>query len=178
MATVTAPETSSVPPGPAGSRRPRRLRAVGALLGALLVVIAYAGFHLVRDRTAGDAGPTPPPPDWARPSVTAQELPERLGVRLTRVAVTGGGGLLDLRFQVVDPEKAAAIHNPRTPPALVGEPSGLFLDQLLMGHSHSGSFKTAVTYYLIFVDDGNLVQRGNKVTVLLGNVEVEHVTVQ
>lgn len=178
MATVTAPRTSPVPPGPARSRQPRWLRAVGALLGALLVVTAYAGFQIVRDRTAGDATTTPPPPDWARPSVTAQELPERLGVRLTQVAVTGGGGLLDLRFQVVDPEKAAAIHNPRTPPALVGEPSGLFLDQLLMGHSHSGTFKTAVTYYLIFVDDGNLVQRGSKVTVLLGDVEVEHVTVQ
>ncbi|MBO0845445.1 MAG: hypothetical protein J2P22_08535 [Nocardioides sp.] len=178
METATAPGIGSRPPAPGRSRQPWWLRAVGALLGALLVVTAYDVFTVVHDRTSSHAAPTAPPPDWARPSVTANELPDRLGVRLTRLAVTGGGGLLDLRFQVLDPEKAAAIHDPRTPPALVGEPSGLFLDQLLMGHFHSGAFKTAVSYYLIFVDEGNLVQRGSKVTVLLGNVEVEHVTVQ
>jgi hypothetical protein len=178
MDTATAPATSSVPPGPARSRQPRWLRVVGVLLGALLVVTAFVVVTVVHDRTAEHAAPAPPKPDWARPSVSAQQLPERLGVRLTRLAVTGGGGLLDLRFQVLDPEKAAAIHEPRTPPALVEESSGLFLDQLLMGHSHSGAFKTAVSYYLIFVDDGNLVQPGDKVTVLLGDVEVEHVTVE
>jgi len=147
------------------------------LFGVLVVVTGVVVFTVVHDQSAGGP-PTPPTPDWARPSISANELPDRLGVRLTRLAVTGGGGLLDLRFQVLDPEKAAGIHDPRTPPALVEERSRLFLDDLLMGHAHSGAFKTAVSYYLIFVDDGNLVQRGSTVTVLLGDVEVKHVTVQ
>jgi hypothetical protein len=177
MDTATAPETGTWTPPPRRSRQPRWLRAAGVLLGVLLVVAGVGVYAFLHD---GDAAPSPttPKPDWARPSISANELPDRLGVRLTRLAVTGGGGLLDLRFQVLDPEKAAAIHDPQTPPALVEERSGLFLDDLLMGHSHSGAFKTAVSYYLIFVDDGNLVQRGSTVSVLLGDVEVEHVPVQ
>ena len=53
--------------------------------------------------------------------VSAAGLLERSGVRVVRVAATGGGGLLDLRYQVVDPGKAAAIHDAETPPALVDE---------------------------------------------------------
>jgi hypothetical protein len=177
MDTATAPRADSWSPPPGRSRQPWWVRTLGVLLGVLLVVAGLVLYVVIHDGDASSVAKKPAP-DWTRPSISANELPERLGVRLTQVAVTGGGGLLDLRFQVLDPDKAAAIHDPQTPPALVEEGSGLFIDDLLMGHSHSGAFKTAVSYYLIFVDDGNLVQRGSKVTVLLGDVEVEHVAVQ
>ena len=78
---------------------------------------------------------------------------------------------------MVDPELAGSIHEAETPPALVEESSGVFLGDLLMGHSHSGPFKQAQTYYLIFVNDGNWVHRGDRVTVLLGDYQVGHVPV-
>jgi hypothetical protein len=153
---------------------------VGVLLGVLIVAGAgYVGFKISHDAPSMEsAAANQPKPDWARPSVTSAELPNRLGVRLTQVASTGGGGLIDLRFQVVDPEKAAAIHDAETPPAIVDERSGLFIDDLLMGHSHSGAYKTAVSYYLIFENDGNLLHPGSRVTVLLGDVQVEHVVLR
>jgi hypothetical protein len=92
--------------------------------------------------------------------------------------VTGGGGLLDLRYEVVDADKAVALHDPSTPPALVEESSGLVVDSLLMGHAHKASYKPGVTYYLVFENPGDLVQQGGKVSVLLGTVELEHVDVQ
>jgi hypothetical protein len=83
-----------------------------------------------------------------------------------------------LRFQVVDPDKAAALHDEKTPPALIDETTGVLVDQLLMGHSHTDSFRAGQTYYLIFENPGNLVQSGSKVSVLLGNAEVDHVDVR
>jgi len=119
-----------------------------------------------------------PPPEWRRTSVSASGLAERSGVRLVRVAVTGGGGLLDLRYQVVDPNKAVAVHEEQTPPAIIDERTGLVLNRLLMGHAHTGELKPAVSYYLVFENTGNWVRRGSKVTVLLGDAQVEHVVVK
>ena len=110
--------------------------------------------------------------------MSASGLAERSGVRLVQVAVTGGGGLLDVRYQVVDPNKAVTVHENQTPPALIDERTGLVLDRLLMGHAHKGELKPAVTYYLVFENTGNWVRRGSKVSVLLGDAQVEHVVVK
>lgn len=149
-----------------------RMRVLGLLLGAALALTGLAAYRLVHD--SGQAAPAPAAvkPVWTRQIVAAGDLPATLGIRLTQVAVTGGGGLIDLRFQVVDAELASAIHDPNTPPAVVLEPSGLFLDQLLMGHEHSGAYHPAETYYLLFLNSGGWVHAGDRVTVLLGGVQV------
>jgi hypothetical protein len=146
----------------------------GGLAAVLVVVVAVVVPRMVGADEVKDSAV---PVQWQRPTVGADDLAERLGVRLTQVAVTGGGGLLDLRFQVVDPDRASAIHDAETPPAIVDESTGLLINGLLMGHSHSGPFKAAVTYYLVFESTGNWVHRGSRVTVLLGNTQVEHVVV-
>ena len=176
MVYMAEAETGSRLPPPGPRRPPARLRTVGVLLGAALVIAATAVYLQVDREAKPDTAAVSP--DWSRPAVSASELPGHLGVRLTHVAVTGGGGLVDLRFQVVDPELANAIHEPATPPAIVAERTGLFLNQLLMGHAHSGPYQQAETYYLLFINNGNWVHRGDEVTVLLGGVQVEHVTVR
>ena len=113
-----------------------------------------------------------------RPKVSEAGLIDRSGVKIVYVAMTGGGGLIDLRFQVVDPDKAAALHDSATPPAMVDETTGVVVNSLLMGHSHTGAYTTGVTYYLVFENPGNLVQRGTRVSVLLGDAQVQHVLVQ
>ena len=95
-----------------------------------------------------------------------------------RVAVTGGGGLLDVRYQVVDPGKAAALHDAATPPALVYEPTGAPIEGLLMGHAPHGRPKAGVTSILIFVNPGNIVRSGDRVSVVLGDARLEHLVVQ
>jgi hypothetical protein len=168
--------------GQAPEPRPRRghhrgARFAGAVAGVALVV----GTVAVWGSFAGDPDGTTErqaPPNWQRPAVTQQGLARRVGVRIVHVAVTGEGGLLDLRFQVVDPNVAANIHDAANPPAIVDEGTGVVADSLLMGHSHTSPFKQGVTYYLIFEDPGNVIQRGGTVSVLLGDAQVEHVQVQ
>ena len=168
--------------GPASPRRsrfrpPGRVRIAGFLAGVLIAAGIGALALWLPQRSSGQTS-AEPPPQWRRPAVSASGLAERSGVRLIRVAVTGGGGLLDLRYQVVDPNKAVAVHEARTPPAIIDERTGLVLDRLLMGHAHHGQLKPAVSYYLIFENTGNWVRRGSEVTVLLGDAQVEHVVVK
>jgi len=168
--------------GPASPRRsrfrpPGRVRIAGFLAGVLIAAGIGALALWLPQRSSGQTS-AEPPPQWQRPAVSASGLAERSGVRLIRVAVTGGGGLLDLRYQVVDPSKAVAVHEKQTPPAIIDERTGLVIDQLLMGHAHHGQLKAAVSYYLIFENTGNWVRRGSQVTVLLGDAQVEHVVVK
>lgn len=161
--------------GTSGGKR-RRIRLAGALAGVAVVVLGGLGaWHLSRDAEPATANPVPA--SWARPVVAAEDLGQASGVLITRVAVTGGGGLVDLRFRVVDPDRAHALHAVGTPPAVVDERTGLVVHELLMNHSHSGAYRAGVTYYLVFTNPGNWVHRGGRVTVLLGDAQVEHVAV-
>ena len=163
-----------------------RVRLVGYGVGVLLAVgLTALGFWittLVRGTPAVVPASAPAiqptaavPLALQRPLVTESGLVEKIGVRIVYVAVTGGEGLIDLRFQVVDPDKANAVHDEKNPPTIVDEATGLVVKDLLMGHFHSGTFNPGQTYYLIFENPGNLVQSGNKVSVLFGNAEVDHV---
>ena len=172
------PGTGPAPPPRRGrSGPPGRVRIAGFLVGALIAA-GIGALALWLPQRSNGAPHAEPPPQWQRPSVSASDLAERSGVRLIRVAVTGGGGLLDLRYQVVDPNKAVTVHEAQTPPAIIDERTGLVLNRLLMGHAHHGQLKPAVSYYLVFENTGNWVHRGSEVTVLLGRAQVEHVVVE
>ncbi|MGW6194606.1 hypothetical protein ACWF0M_00530 [Kribbella sp. NPDC055110] len=155
----------------------RTARVLGAATGIVLVAAAATGWLLHNDQSS--AGPAPVAQiAWGRTAVDANGLAERSGVRVTQVAVTGGGGLLDLRFQVLDPNRANSLHDAATPPAVIDEATGLVVQDLLMSHAHTGKYTAGETYYLVFENPGNWVRRGAKVSVLLGPAQVEHVVVR
>ena len=114
----------------------------------------------------------------ATPFVSPSGLVQRSGVRIVRVAVSGAGGLVDLRYQVVDSEKATSVHSTTTPPLVIDERSGAVIDRLFMGHIHSQKPKVGLTYYLLFDNPGDVVRSGGLVTVQLGDARLAHVPVQ
>jgi hypothetical protein len=173
---VSDPVAVDAPPAPPrGGRRRRITRLTGGLVGVAAVLLALWVWHVSTGSPEAEASRVPA--SWARPVVDADGLGQASGVQITTVAVTGGGGLVDLRFKIVDPDRANSLHDARTPPAVVDEQTGLVVHDLLMNHAHSGPYKTGVTYYLVFNNPGNWVHRGGRVTVLLGNAQVEHVKV-
>lgn len=164
-----------------------RTRLAGALAGVVVVVGLVAGVPLLRGSDDGPSAadttaPARPEGDAPialdRPVLSDAEFQDQVGVRIQTLATTGGGGLLDLRYQVLDPSKAGSVHDEATPPTLVDEATGLIVNQLLMGHSHTGDFQAGVGYYLVFENPGNLIQPGSSVTVLLGDAQLEHVVVE
>jgi hypothetical protein len=175
---ATLEPAPAVPPPPrAGYLSSRRVRLLGAITGVAIAALVASLVLWLTHRPPSHAE-AKVPASWARPVVSAAALADRSGVKITHVAVTGGGGLVDLRFRVIDPDKANALHDPATPPGVVDERTGLVVHELLMSHSHTGAFQPGVTYYYVFNNPGDLVRRGARVVVLLGNAQVEHVVVR
>ena len=182
---MTAPPTLQTSPAerppPKTWWTPGRLRVAGLVTGVVLVLLAattYLFWPSPRAESNTELTEVAVPVSWGRPVVDASGLASRSGVQITQLAMTGEGGLVDLRYEVVDPNEATTLHNPATPPALIDEQTGLVIHQLFMDHAHQGVFKAGVTYYYVFLNPDNWLQRGSKVTVLLGNAAVEHVVVQ
>jgi hypothetical protein len=156
----------------------RRVKLLGAASGVALVAAGLAGASLVSHLTRGSpaAAEDRPATQPVPPIVSAARLAQTKGVRIVHVAVSGAGGLGDLRFLVLDADWAAGVH--AAAPVMVDERTGAVVDQLLMGHSHKGALRAGQTYYLIFENPGNLVRRGGRVTVALGGARVRHVRVE
>ncbi|WP_157592656.1 hypothetical protein [Solirubrobacter soli] len=157
--------------------RATRAQVLGAAAGALAMLAALAVYELTRGSGVASA-PEPRSAVVAAPLLSPAAFEQRSGVRIVRVAVSGAGGLVDLRYQVLDANAAAALHDAATPPQLVDERTGVLVNGLLMGHSHKGPLHPAQSYYLVFDNPGGLVRRGSRVTVQLGAARVAHVRVR
>lgn len=125
----------------------------------------------------------PPPAPLESMSETAPvqvaDLENTWGIRLTNVAVTANGGVIDLRFQVVDPDKALGILDEEDFPVLIDEASGKALSKGIGHGGHgSNSFKAGRTYFMLYQNNGSLLDPGSRITVKVGPVVVEHVIVR
>jgi hypothetical protein len=154
----------------AGQNRTHLVRAVllATFLAGVLVAGAIVLYQLTRTSSATAV--------HIPPTVTPAGLVERSGVRVVRVNTTGDGGLLDLRFQVVDADRAQTVHDAQ--PIMIDESTGAIIKDLFMGHMHSGPQKVGITYYLIYNNPGTIVHKGSLVTVQLGDARLPHVRVQ
>jgi hypothetical protein len=172
-----------------GSKRKTRL--LGALLGAGLVALGLVVWSQLWGPTTAHPAATPaaatPPPATTPTQVVAAGVPTVVdeagleltdGVRLLYVAVSADGGLVDMRYQVVDADKAAKLHSGAALTEIVDERSGVVVNNLFMGHTHSGTPHDGQTEFLLFENPGNMVQTGGKVTVVLGTVRLPHVPVE
>ena len=102
---------------------------------------------------------------------------EQTGIRVLRVAVTSGGGMIDLQYQVLDPDKSLIVHDDERPPQLIDVASGLVVATPFHNHT-ARELHTAVTYHNIIMNGTGLLQRGSKVTLVVGNSRLENLIVQ
>jgi hypothetical protein len=151
---------------------------LGGAAGAALMLSAIGAYQLTRAATPDQPAAASQRAVAAPPLLSNAAFERRSGVRIVRVAVSGAGGLVDMRYQVLDPDAAASIHDAATPPQLVDERTSVVVGELFMGHSHKGRLRAAQTYYLVFDNPGSLVHSGSRVTVQLGAARVAHVPVR
>jgi hypothetical protein len=104
-------------------------------------------------------------------------IEERFGIRITRLGLTANGGMLDLRFIVLEPEKATQIgHSVRSLPRLIAEDRHIQMNTAqLMLHLHY--LRRGTSYYMLFRNDGNLLRQGDHVGVRIGDLVLSHLTV-
>ena len=97
-------------------------------------------------------------------------LEAEFGIRVTLVAVTADGGLVDLRFAVVDRTKAAQLlHDAASMPALYIERSGRVLTA---SHplAHKMTILDGATYFLFYPNSGGAIQSGTQVSIVIDDL--------
>ncbi len=151
--------------------RPRqpRLLVVGAAV-LLLVGIVTTGKWIRDDGADVRDGTT---------LVGADGLAARHGIDITLIGTTAAGGLIDFRYQVVDPDKAnPIIHDVDLLPALIVEETGATIALTSLPHHGATELELGRTYYFLFANANNAIRRGSEVTVVMGDVRIEHFVVQ
>ncbi len=163
-----APEAPAPPPTTVGRHR-RRLVAVVAVLGLVAVAGGVQAWraHLATDVRNGTT------------LVTADGMAARYGIDVDLLAVTASGGLVELRYRVVDPDKAAPlVHDPDLSPALVAEESGKTLVMSTPPHHHGTELQLGGTYFFLMANAEGTLHRGDKVTLVIGDARQEHLEMQ
>ncbi len=168
MTTDTLPRVSEEPP--AAEKTPNRRRRWVLIVLAVLLV-AGVGARTWWPSHAADIrdGTT---------AVDAQGMAAHYGVDVSLIGVTAAGGLIELRYQVVDPDKASPIiHDAALSPALVVEDSGATLRMASPPHHHT-DLRLGGTYFFLMANANNAIHSGDLVTLVIGDVRLEHIRAQ
>jgi hypothetical protein len=139
------------------------------VIGLLLVALLAGGYSGWRGYAASQQ-------EWVPGTMpVSQEIEEKFGVRFNFLAVTAGGGMVELRYRVVDAGKAANFgHFTETAPMLIAEDTGKIVDVTIMG-LHNHRVEPGRTYYVLYRNTETAVQSGRPVTIRIGNLDLEHV---
>lgn len=158
--TQPAPTPAAEPRLPTGTYR--RVRgAVGVVVAVGLALSVGWGAAWWASRVADPGVPTSP------------AVESTWGIQVTSVTTTADGGLVDLRFVVLDPGKAAAAMDGRNvaPRLLVGDADTVLLPSMTV---HRG-LTAGHSYFLLYRNTGGLVRPGHEISVLVGKLRIEHV---
>lgn len=167
MSTATAPAPHV--PAAAPSRTRHRLLVLAALVVLALAVtlgVRAVMAHADDVRSGTEA-------------VSAEQFASRTGAKITLLGVTGGGGMVELRYQVTDPDKASLLlHQEDKRPVLVVEDTGATLAMVSRPHNHKAELNLGGTYFFLMANTRNAIHDGTRVTVIVGDVRLEHVVAQ
>lgn len=147
-------------------RIPRRwLPAVAVVLAVALGGAGVGAYALTRSA----------PHSTTMPQSAAMET--QLGVRFSRVAVVGDGGLITLTYVVLDSEKATRFQSDRAhPPTLRSESRNRETHRVsLMKQGHT--LRNGQTYYLVYQNTHGALRPGEQAAIIDGALRLEHVPV-
>jgi hypothetical protein len=145
---------------------------VPLLLGAALLASS------ARVGAAGTAAaPTP-----LSTAAACDDLRDLWGVEIVRLNLTAYGHMVDFRFRVLDPVKAKPLLERNVDAHLVDEATGKALavpDAPKTGRlRNKGVPETGRVYFVLFQNQGGLLEKGDRVSVVIGGFRAEGLTVE
>ncbi len=163
--TLTAPREEATP------RRPSRRRWPAVIVIVLLLVLAGVGVKAATSHPADVRDGTQ--------LVDVQGMADRAGVRITLLGLVAQGGMIQFRYQVVDPDKASnLLDDPKLRPILVVEETGETIVLSSRPHKHGSDVDLGGTYFFMMANAHNAVHDGTKLTVVIGDARIEHLVAQ
>lgn len=153
--------------------KPQRLRAALAspkyrLVGALMLIVLVS---LIGWRVWA-ATQLPAPYNAAKP-VDAAALEAQWGIRITLVGASADGGLVDFRYIVIDPDKAMAMLDANKP-VIIAEDSKTVISNSTSSE-HRQALSPGQTQILLYLNARGAIKPGTPVTVVIGDVRLEHI---
>lgn len=151
-----------------------------AMLGLIFVSLVFSGCSSTATRQSAISGESE-----ASAEIQDCRKDERLGIKFGSVHLSAAGNMLDLRYRVVDPLKAAPLFDRKVRPYLLDESSGAAFgvpDSPKLGQLRSTRRNSdAVTdrdYHVLFANPGHLLHAGQKVSLVIGDIRVENLVVR
>ena len=138
------------------------------VLGAVAVALIWAEFgDVLRPRGPISAN-----------ELNQTTLTDVAGIRVVLVALTAGGGMIDIRYQVTDPDKAFGVHDENDLPTITDTATETELWRAEHHGAHVPQLHTGVMYSYRILNAGGIIEQGNTVTLRIGGVVLENVPVQ
>lgn len=107
-----------------------------------------------------------------------------LGIRMEGLRLSAAGYILDFRYRVIDPAKAAPLLDRKIRPYLLDVASGAQLgvpDTAKLGQLRTtgrNKVRPEQDYFILFANPGRFVQAGNKMTLVMGDLRIENLVVR
>lgn len=150
----------------------KRLVPIAVLAIIAGVVLGVRGWRPASTHSGPSASSSSP----AVPVSAAIEA--KYGIRFSVVAVTAGGGMIELQYQILDSDKTDAIHDAASAPFVVDSHGTKYADPGMVGHTHVGKTKAAgTTDYILLSNARGGVKPGSIVTIKIGDLELRNVRV-
>ncbi len=102
---------------------------------------------------------------------------EETGIRIVRVVLMLNGGIIDLQYQVLDPDKSLIVHDDDSPPTFIDGETGVLLATPFHEHSFR-ELHTGVLYHEMIMNGSGTLEEGSTVTLTIGESRLENIKVQ
>jgi len=133
----------------------------------LILILLCTGFSYYRAYTQKPAIP-------AQTVISQKTLEEQYGVHVNLLAVTGAGGMVDLRLKIVNGEKAKALLKSKAEfPALYVPNTDLTLKASEDDQSQPIQFVDGANMFVLYPNAVSSVRSGTAVNILFGDIAVE-----
>lgn len=108
---------------------------------------------------------------------------ESLGVKILSLRLSAEDHMIDLRYHVIDPEKAKPFFDNKIKPYLIDNKSGAKF--LVPDFPKVGSLRQTPkvvqagrNYFIIFANPGKFLKRGDKVSLIIGEFKIDGLVVE
>jgi len=129
------------------------------------------------------AGCAATPAEKAAVAIPPPAVTEDPGIRVESLRLTAADYMLDLRYRITDPERAAAFFSRKTELQLVDSVSGARLavpNTPKLGKLRQVARKDMPdrSYFMLFANPGRYLKAGSQVTLVAGDTRISHLTVE
>ena len=119
----------------------------------------------------------------AEPSAaTGADLEAKWGITVLSTRLTAAGCMIDFRYRVLDAQKAAKLSDPHVHPYIIDEATGARF--IVPAPPKVGQMRNTRppiadrNYFILFANPANHIKTGGNVTVVIGDLKIEHLVVE